>query len=135
MQNASIETAGDAKNTIAPLPTAANVGNLTENLGRVGAMLRPEFLRLPKPGTLCPFSGLSRSYLNSLILGTEANGHRPLVKSICLRQRGAKRGVRLIVAEDLISFLRAHLETGATVSEPEATPDAELSRVLAEDLK
>ena len=92
-------TAGDAT-TIAP---AAAPGQ--------SAILRPEFLRLPRGGTLCPVSGLTRSYLNSLILPTDANRHRPPVKSCCLRQRGAKKGVRLISYDSLMEYLRAHLET------------------------
>ena len=78
------------------------------------ANLRPEWLRLPRPGTLHPVVPLTRSFLNSLILATEANGHRPPVKSICLRQRGAKRGVRLISYDSLMAYLNAHLEKGAT---------------------
>lgn len=79
--------------------------------GHAIANTQPEFLRLPQPGTRCPVTGLSRSYLNGLILPTEANGHRPPVKSLCLRQRGAKKGVRLISASALLFYLRSHLET------------------------
>jgi hypothetical protein len=66
---------------------------------------RPEFLRLPRTGTLCGFTGLSRSYLNSLVLPTETNSHKPPVRSVCLRQPGAARGVRLIVAQSLFDYL------------------------------
>lgn len=103
-------TGGDAPLTIAPAAAPGKTANLTDNLGRIGAQMRPEFLRLPKPGTLCPLTGLGRSYLNSLILPTEANGNRPPVASICLRQRNAKKGVRLVVYDSLVSHLRAHLE-------------------------
>lgn len=82
------------------------------------ANLRPEFLRLPKTGTLCPVTGLSRSYLNGLILPTEANGHCPPVKSVCLRQRGAKKGVRIIACAALLEYLYAHLETSGTEAQP-----------------
>ena len=67
----------------------------------------PEFIRLPKPGTRCPFTGLSRSGLNNLILPTEVNGHKPPVRSVCLRNRGAMRGTRLIVFDSLIQHLRS----------------------------
>ena len=90
-------TAGNGQTTVAPLAPAAN-----------GANLRPEFIRLPKPGTLCPITGLSRSYLNALILPSTVNGHRPPVRSICLRQRGAKTGVRLIDCASLLAFLNAN---------------------------
>ncbi len=72
----------------------------------------PEFLRLPPPGRLCAHTGLSRSYLNSLILPTEANSHKPPVKSFCIRQRGAKTGVRLVDYQSLRDFIRAHAECG-----------------------
>ncbi len=94
------------------------------------AQLRPEFLRLPKPGTLCPVSGLTRSYLNSLILPTEANGRRPPVKSVCLRQRGAKKGVRLISYEHLMAHLRAHLEP-TLEDAPGETEDAQRAAASA----
>lgn len=64
----------------------------------------PEFLRLPRAGTRCFLTGLSRATLNALILGD-----RPRVKSICLRQRGAARGIRLIVTSSLLEFLYEHV--------------------------
>ena len=66
---------------------------------------KPEFIRLPKPGNLCPWTGLSRSKLNELVLPCNANDFRPPVKSVCLRRRGAATGVRLIVFESLMAFL------------------------------
>lgn len=68
----------------------------------------PEYIRLPKTGQLCQHTGLTRSYLNSLILPTGMNRFKPPVKSICLRQRGAKTGVRLIVYRSLLGFLKKH---------------------------
>ncbi len=64
----------------------------------------PEFLRLPRAGTRCPLTGLSRATLNALVLGD-----KPQVKSICLRQRGAARGIRLIVTSSLLEFLYKHV--------------------------
>ncbi|MSU61561.1 MAG: hypothetical protein EXS31_04050 [Pedosphaera sp.] len=99
MKNKLQTTAGNGQTTIAPLAPAAN-----------GANLPIEFLRLPKPGTQCPVTGLSRSYLNSLILPSDGNGHRPPVKSVCLRQRGAKKGVRLVSWDSLKAHLYANLD-------------------------
>jgi len=65
----------------------------------------PEFLRLPRPGKRCSVSGLSRSALNALILGPN-----PPIRSICIRRRGAVRGIRLIVTDSLRKFLYAHLD-------------------------
>lgn len=70
---------------------------------------RPEFIRLPQPGKRCPYTGLTRSGLNNLILPCDLNGHRPPVRSICLRQRGAVRGTRLICYDSLMVYLRQHL--------------------------
>jgi hypothetical protein len=72
----------------------------------------PEYIRLPKTGKLCNRTGLSRSYLNALILPTDENKHRPPVKSVCLRRKGAKTGVRLIVYASLLEFLHKHEATG-----------------------
>jgi hypothetical protein len=74
----------------------------------------PEFLRLPRPGTRCPFTGLTRSYMNLLCLPTEANGFQPPVHSFALRRKGAKFGVRLVSGASLVDFILAHAETGAT---------------------
>jgi hypothetical protein len=67
------------------------------SVGCMSANIKPEWLRLPKPGTQCPWTGLSRSKLNELILPNEHNGFKPRVRSICLRNRGQIKGVRLIV--------------------------------------
>jgi hypothetical protein len=66
------------------------------------APVEPEFIRLPKGSARCPYTGLTRSYLNSLILGD-----KPPVKSICLRKLGAARGCRLIVWESLRDYLHS----------------------------
>jgi len=63
-----------------------------------------EFYRLPKAGTLDPIYQLSRSKWNQLILPCAANGFRPPIASISLRQRGAVRGVRMIVAESARAY-------------------------------
>jgi hypothetical protein len=67
--------------------------------------LTPEWLRLPRTGEACPFSGLRRSRLNELILPCPANDYRPPVKSIVLRQRGKVKGIRLVSYDSLMSYL------------------------------
>jgi len=71
-----------------------------------------EFLRLPPVGERCPVTGMSRAGLNALILPTEANDFHPSVKSFCLRQRGARTGIRLIDYQDLRRHILAHAEGG-----------------------
>jgi hypothetical protein len=68
--------------------------------------VKPEFIRLPKQGKLCPHSGLSRAYLYQL-----ANDGR--IKTLSLRERGKARGVRLIVYDSLMGYLRSMAEGGA----------------------
>ena len=75
--------------------------------------IQPEFIRLPKVGTLDPRTGLGRSYLNSVILATKANNRKPPVKSICLRQPGAVKGVRLIVYQSLLAYLHSKAQEAA----------------------
>lgn len=65
----------------------------------------PEFIRLPRTGTLCPYSGLARSKMNELVLPCPQNDHKPPVKSVVLRQKGAIKGVRLIVFKSLMDYL------------------------------
>ncbi len=72
----------------------------------LGTQIKPEFLRLPPSGSPCPHSGLTRTKLNQLVLPNDLNGHRPPVRSISLRPKGAKKGVRLISYDSLMSYLR-----------------------------
>lgn len=71
---------------------------------------RPEYIRLPKPGHLCPYTGLCRSTLNNLILPTKQNNFKPPVVSRSIRLgRGQLRGVRLIKYDSLIQYLETCL--------------------------
>ena len=72
----------------------------------------PQYIRLPKAGSRCPWTGLSRSKLNQLILPCDENGHCPPVKSLSLRPRGALKGTRLILLESLLDYLSSQLEGG-----------------------
>ncbi len=77
--------------------------------GSLQNSFQPVFIRLPKSGTRCPLTGLSRSALNGLILPTPANNYRPPVQSKILKQnRHATRGIRLVMVSSLLAHL-AHL--------------------------
>ena len=80
------------------------------NNTQIGTNIRPEFIRLPKSGSRDPWTGLSRSALNSLILPTNENNKTPLVKSSSLRAPGAVRGTRLIHLGSLLEYLHRKLE-------------------------
>lgn len=64
----------------------------------------PEFIRLPKAGRQCQWTGLSRGSLNDLILGPGAP-----VKSVVIVQPGASRGIRLIHLASLLDHLHARM--------------------------
>ena len=78
----------------------------------------PEFIRLPKPGSREPFTGLSRSKLNQLILPSAENGFKPPVRSVVLRKRGAIRGVRLIFLDSLIGYIREEAKASIADDQP-----------------
>lgn len=59
---------------------------------------RPEWIRLPKPGTLCPWSGLSRNKLWE-VLQTDK------VRNICLRKDDATPEAMLIHLPTLLTYV------------------------------
>ena len=69
--------------------------------------IKPEFIRLPKPGAQCPWTGLSRGKLNQLVLPCKENGFNPPVRSVSIRQRGQQRGVRLVFFDSLMDYLKS----------------------------
>jgi hypothetical protein len=69
--------------------------------------IQPVFIRLPKGGKLCPYTGLSRSGLDQLTRPQEANKFNPPVKSRIVQQIGTGRGVRLIDFADLLRHLNS----------------------------
>lgn len=79
----------------------------------VTGAIEPETIRLPPPGEHDPYFGLTRSALNELILPTPRNGNKPPVKSFCLRQKGARTGIRLVDFASLRDYIRAHAEGAA----------------------
>jgi len=74
-------------------------------------LVQPEFIRLPKGG-LEPYSGLSRSKLNQLVLPCRENGYKAPVRSVCLRKPGAVKGTRLIHLASLLAYLNSQMEGG-----------------------
>lgn len=91
--------------TIGPIPSIAALYT------KEPMAAAPEFIRLPPPGNREPHTGLTRSFLNLLILPCGYNGNKPPVRSFVLRKKGAKTGVRLIDAADLFRFIREHQQT------------------------
>lgn len=69
----------------------------------------PAFLRLPKSGQRCPYSGLTRSAMDALVRPCQSNGFRPPVSSKKLRTRGAatRRGAVLVDTASLLAYLHS----------------------------
>ena len=96
----------------------ANDGNAT--VSHPTPVAGVEFIRLPQPKGRDPLFGLSRSFLNELILPCPANGYKPPVQSHVLRRRGYRNGIRLISVDSLRRFIQAHEEPVATSDTTEA---------------
>ena len=65
-----------------------------------GTHTQPEFIRLPKAGSRCPLTGLSRTSLVELV-------DSGAVRATRLRKRGSSRGITLIHKDSLRSYLYA----------------------------
>lgn len=63
------------------------------------------WIRLPRPGTRCPVSGLSRSTLAELVRPCERNGYCPPVEARMLKRKGSARGVLLVSRTALLCYL------------------------------
>lgn len=74
---------------------------------RLEAHFEPITIRLPRTGARCPWTGLTRSALNDLVLPNKANNFKAPVKSRLLKAKGAARGIRLIS----FASLKDHLLT------------------------
>lgn len=70
----------------------------------------PVTLRLPRVGTVDPFFGCARTFWNQRVLPTAENNFKPPIRSIVVKQSGAKRGIRLIVFESAKSYFLALAE-------------------------
>lgn len=72
--------------------------NTTAHTTNAGAI----WIRLPRAGDACPYTGLRRGQMLKLVCNKE-NG----LKTCHLREQGAKRGTRLIELHSLLDFLEA----------------------------
>jgi hypothetical protein len=89
--------------TTALINTAGSTTDPIRGAENTHGSTRCEFVRLPKPSTTCPITGLSRSKMWDLI----AQGH---VKSVCLRKKGAAKGTRLVHLQSLLDYLHSQLD-------------------------
>jgi hypothetical protein len=72
---------------------------------------RVEFFRLPQPGKRDPHFGLSRAwYYKAASLGE--------IRMIAVRQRGALRGIRLVVYDSVVDYIRRSAQLVTTENQP-----------------
>lgn len=91
----------------------------------VSVKTNAEYMRLPPSGQYDPVFGLKRSFLNLLILPSADNGWRPPVKSIVLRRKRKKKGVRLIEIASLRAYIAEQArESAAEVANLQAAGNA-----------
>ncbi|HEY3754746.1 MAG TPA: hypothetical protein VGL42_01215 [Opitutaceae bacterium] len=64
---------------------------------------RVEFFRLPAPGKRDPYFGLSRGWYYKAAAAGE-------IKTVAIRQRGAVRGVRLVVLDSVLAYIKRSAE-------------------------
>jgi len=75
------------------------------------AQHRVEFFRLPQPGKRDPYFGLSRAwYYKAAALGE--------IRMIAVRQRGALRGVRLVVYDSVVDYIRRSAQAALQPAKP-----------------
>lgn len=70
------------------------------------APVTPTWIRIPKHGTRCPYTGLSRSYIFGLVASGKVRS------KVIISDKASVRGVRLIALQSLLDFI-------------ESVPDAE----------
>jgi hypothetical protein len=63
------------------------------------------WLRLPRPKSRCPVSGLSRSSLVELVRPGPRNQFNPPVEGRVLKRKGAARGIVLVSQQSLLSYI------------------------------
>lgn len=95
----------------------SNVSHLTSD-----STSKAEWIRLPRPGTRCPHTGLSRSTLVELCEPHGRSGIAP-IKSVVIRKPGAIRGIRLINYASLMNYLASLINSpAATAKNGKAKP-------------
>ena len=75
----------------------------------------PVWIRLPKSGQTCVHTGLSRSGMNALILGTN-----PPVRSVSIRKKYSVRGTRLVHLQSLLDFIASIADAQANNQQEES---------------
>ncbi len=83
----------------------------SELLAENSAKIKPEFIRIPKKGSFCPYTGLGCDTIFRLVTPCKRNGFKPPVRSVSLRPRGSARGTRLVNYDSLMAYLNSQTAT------------------------
>jgi hypothetical protein len=67
----------------------------------------PVWIRLPRPGDRCPFTGLSRSFLAELVRPCDRNNQKPPVAAKKIDRKGSNRGVILVNLKSLLDYINS----------------------------
>lgn len=86
--------------------------------------LRAIWIRLPKTGARCPFTGLSRSALNNLILPSSRNGWKAVVRSATAGRPGHTRGARIIWLPSFDEYVNRLTKAGKQSGQPRGSESA-----------
>jgi len=76
----------------------------------------PAFIRVPRSGSRCPVTNLTRTAIDKLTRPQPENDFKPPVRSRILKARGATRGVRLVETRSLLDHI-ASLPNGMEVND------------------
>jgi hypothetical protein len=82
--------------------------------GRRPVFDQPTWLRLPRPRSRCPVSGLSRSSLVELVRPGPRNQFTPPVEGRVLKRKGAARGIVLVSQQSLLNYINGLPKTSET---------------------
>lgn len=80
--------------------SADQIAPQTASAGAPSGIFQPAYVRLPRPGTRCQFTGMTRTALYGLLKAGK-------VESRTVKQVGCKRGIRLISYQSLLAALEA----------------------------
>ena len=81
---------------------------------------KAEYIRLPRARERDPIFGLSRTFMNTLVLPSPLNDFQPPVRSFVLRKPGSRTGVRLILVSSLRSYIEGHEQEAGKPCRPAA---------------
>jgi hypothetical protein len=78
----------------------------------------PVYIRLPRSGSRCPVTNLTRTAIDQVVRPQPCNNFKPPVRSRVLKARNATRGVRLVEVKSLLDYIN-DLPDGAEVRDAE----------------